>query len=148
MKIINRFVGEFFFLSNFYPSTLSFHGLIYPTAEHAYQAHKSEDLEIRKFISCAKNPMEAKKLGKCIPLKDDWGEKKVILMQEIIDEKFKNPILSEMLKATGNSLLIHENKFNDKFWGICAGKGENWLGKTLEDTRRKIIESEDLEFFG
>lgn len=140
-------MGEFFFLSNFYPSTLSFEGMIYPTAEHAYQAHKSIDVNVRKLISSAKTPMEAKKLGKCLPLEGGWHENKIILMQDIIKEKFKNPILSEMLRATNDSFLVHENKFNDKFWGICNGEGKNWLGKILENTRREIIESDDLNFF-
>lgn len=140
-------MGEFFFLSNFYPSTLSFGGLIYPTVEHAYQAHKSNDVDVRKLISVAKTPMEAKKLGKCIPLESDWHDKKIILMHDILKEKFKNPILSEMLRSTGDSVLLHENKFNDKFWGICNGEGQNWLGRLLEKSRRDIIESDDLIFF-
>lgn len=47
---INRFVQEYAFLSNFYPSIVQFEGLNYPTVEHAYQAAKSKEFFFRKLI--------------------------------------------------------------------------------------------------
>ena len=65
MTIIDRFTREtgYDFLSNFYPSTVSFEGMLYPTVEHAYQAAKTIDPKIREIIRKANGPGEAKKLG-------------------------------------------------------------------------------------
>ena len=40
-NVIDSFVGEYYFLSNFYPCSIEHDGLRYPSSEHAYQAAKS-----------------------------------------------------------------------------------------------------------
>lgn len=139
-EIIRRFTKEtgYDFLSNFYPSTVRFEGQLYPTVEHAYQAAKSLDSQIRKIILNAKSPAEAKKLGQGIKVRDDWNLVKVDIMRNLITEKFHNPFLCYRLVSTGNAQLIMENKWNDKFWGVCRGTGENWLGKILMEVREEI----------
>jgi len=139
MKYINRFVGQYSFLSNFHPSTLYLDAKAYKTAEHAYQAQKTDDNELKEAIRIAESPLNAKKLGKSAKLKIDWDSNKINIMRLIIKEKFKNPLLRELLKETAEHKLLHENKFNDKFWGICGGVGENWLGLILEDERESIF---------
>src|SRR4051812_21328901 len=44
---IAEFQGEYRFLSNFWPATVEFEGIRYPTAEHAYQAAKTLDAKER-----------------------------------------------------------------------------------------------------
>lgn len=127
------------FLSNFYPSTISFEGGLYPTVEHAYQASKSLNLDTRSLIKKAKSPYEAKKLGKSIIAREGWDDLKVDTMRFLINEKFKNPFLRYMLLLTDGYNLINENKWNDKFWGMTNGIGQNWLGKILEEVRSQII---------
>ena len=39
--MINSFVGPCRFLSNFYPSEITYEGITYPTVEHAFQASKT-----------------------------------------------------------------------------------------------------------
>jgi len=134
------------FLSNFYSSTISFDGDLYPTVEHAYQASKTLNLDSRRLIKNAKTPYEAKKLGQALVLRDDWDDVKVDIMRRLIKEKFKNPFLRYLLSLTDDYHLINENKRNDKFWGTTNHVGENWLGKILEEVRKDNIEEDSLEF--
>lgn len=143
MGKIDRFVGEHSFLNNFYTSTLLFNGRSYPTVEHAYQAHKSSTHEEHEVIRRASTPMEAKKLGKTMILPPDWGTKKVGLMKGILTAKFENPFLRELLKGTGDAELIHDNRFNDRFWGVCRGVGNNWLGRLLEEVRSEVLAEDE-----
>lgn len=133
------------FLSNFYPSTVSFENELYPTVEHAYQASKSLNVETRSIIKKAKTPYEAKKLGKSLILREDWDEIKIEIMRILINEKFKNPFLRYMLSLTNGYTLINENKWNDRFWGVTNGIGQNWLGKILEEVRSQIIVEDSSE---
>lgn len=139
-KIIDRFTREtgYEFLSNFHPSTVRFEGMLYPTVEHAYQASKTRDPKLRKIIASAPGPWEAKKLGKGLVLREDWEKIKTDIMRRLIREKFQNPFLSHKLLKTGDSQLVMNNKWNDRFWGICRGAGENWLGKILMDVREEL----------
>lgn len=41
--VIDRFSGEYRFLSNFYLAEVELDGEVYPTVEHAFQAAKSPD---------------------------------------------------------------------------------------------------------
>jgi len=146
-KIIDRFTKDcgYEFLSNFHPSTVRFDGVLYPTVEHAYQASKSLDPKVRDLIRRAKSPADAKKLGQGISLRPDWEEKKLQIMEGLIREKFENPFLRPLLLSTENSLLILNNKWNDRFWGVCRGIGENWLGKILMAERERIRCEENYE---
>jgi len=132
------------FLSNFHPSTITFEGSLYPTVEHAYQASKTLDVDCRRLIRSASSPNDAKRLGRSITLRHDWNEVKVQLMRFLVKEKFKNPFLRHLLVSTGDLRLINENRWNDKFWGMVDGAGENWLGKILEEVRSEA-KAEDYD---
>lgn len=43
MKSIDKFRGEYFFLSNFAPCKVTYKGKVFPTVEHAFQAAKCLD---------------------------------------------------------------------------------------------------------
>lgn len=141
MEKIDRFTKEsgYFFLSNFYPSTVRFEGKLYSSVEHAYQASKTTDEKIRELIKKSKSPGEAKKLGKSIILRSDWNDIRLGIMESLIREKFENPFLRPLLIQTGDAELILGNKWNDTFWGVCRGVGENYLGKILMKERERII---------
>lgn len=141
---IDRFTKEsgYDFLSNFYRSTISFEGKLYPTVEHAYQAAKSLDHDVREFIRLSKTPADAKRLGQGVLVRPDWNEVKVDIMRKLVREKFENPFLRPLLLSTGDAELILNNNWNDKFWGICRGVGENWLGKILCEERERIKNEE------
>lgn len=148
MTTIDRFTKQtgYDFLSNFYMSTVSFEGQLYPSVEHAYQASKSTDQSVREIIRKAKTADEAKKLGQGIKVREDWLDIRLNIMKSLIKEKFSNPFLTHRLLATGDSTLVLNNKWNDKFWGVCRGEGENWLGKILMATREEL-KQESLETF-
>ena len=50
--------------------------------------------------------------------------------------------LREQLLATGEAQLIEGNTWNDTFWGVCKGKGQNWLGRILVEVREELAEVE------
>jgi ribA/ribD-fused uncharacterized protein len=134
--MINLFRDEYFFLSNFYPVEIKLDGIVYPNAETAFQAQKTLDVEERHKFSMLKNPVQAKRLGRKVKLRDDWEEVKLEIMTEIVSQKFlQHPYLIEMLLQTGDEELVEGNKWGDRFWGVCKGKGENHLGKILMKIR-------------
>jgi len=131
------FNNEYRFLSNFYPSTISFCGHSYPAAEHFYQSCKTLDSSQQELIRDAKNAKEARQIGKKISIRDDWEDIKLIVMSVVVRAKFKqNKSLRQKLIATGTLKLIEANWWNDRFWGTdLKGNGENNLGKILEQVR-------------
>jgi ribA/ribD-fused uncharacterized protein len=137
-NVIDRFVGEFRFLSNFYASIIRFDGCSWPSVEHAYQALKSSDPITQRMIRTARSPGEAKKMGKLIVVRPDWDNVKVDVMQRLVWLKFENPFVRPLLLATDDVELIECNTWGDVFWGTCGGVGQNVLGKILMETRDKI----------
>lgn len=134
--MILSFRDEYFFLSNFYPVEIKLDGIVYPNAETAFQAQKTLDVEERRKFSMLKNPVQAKRLGRKVKLRDDWEEVKLDIMTEVVSQKFlQHPHLIEMLLQTGDEELIEGNKWGDRFWGVCKGVGENHLGKILMKIR-------------
>lgn len=127
---------RYFFLSNFYPVEIKLDGIVYPNAETAFQAQKTLDVEERRKFSMLKNPVQAKRLGRKVKLRDDWEEVKLDIMTEVVSQKFlQHPHLIEMLLQTGDEELVEGNRWGDRFWGVCKGKGENHLGKILMKIR-------------
>ena len=131
MKIIDDFHGENFFLDNFYPVSVQWRGTVYPSSEHAFQAAKCKHPADRlKFTALSAG--YAKAFGNRIPLRQDWENIKLGIMTEIVHLKFnQNPELIEKLLDTGGALLVEGNTWNDTFWGVCKGTGQNHLGKIL-----------------
>ena len=59
-------------------------------------------------------------------------------MYDVVKAKFSIKHLKEMLLATGNEELIEGNLWNDTYWGVCNGKGQNKLGKILMRVREEL----------
>lgn len=138
---ISEFRGEFLFLSNFYPSPLTYEGEEYATAEHAYQAAKCEDDIQHERIKLCETPALAKKMGRRVKLVHDWEEIKLRVMRDILWAKFAyNVELATKLLETKQRKLIEGNWWGDTFWGVCKGRGENHLGKLLMLVRDRIRE--------
>lgn len=136
--MIDSFCGEYRFLSNFYPSSIEYKGVKYPTVEHAFQATKSLDLDDRLFIAKLETPGKAKRAGRNLILRKDWEEIKIEVMRELLVLKFKDDSLANKLKKTEPHELIEGNTWGDKFWGVCNGEGQNWLGKLLMEIREEL----------
>lgn len=136
--MIDKFDGEFAFLSNFYPCTVRDGKLTFPSTEHYFQAMKTLDMVERINISRAATPGESKKMGRSVKLRPDWEEVKLSVMETALRLKFADPELAAMLKATGDEELVEGNWWNDTFWGVCNGVGENNLGKLLMKIRAEL----------
>lgn len=138
-KQILGFNGTHRFLSNFFPATVEYDGLEYPSTEHAYQAAKTEDPAQRRRIREVQKPGEAKRLGKQVKMRTDWEKIKIDVMRDLVRQKFsKHKDLREKLLETGDAYIEETNSWNDTFWGVCKGKGQNWLGKILMEVREEL----------
>jgi ribA/ribD-fused uncharacterized protein len=134
---IDRFSGEYRFLSNFYPVAIVLDGEQYSSVEHAYQAAKTLDpLKRKRFLNIS--APAAKRLGRSITLRPDWEDFKLDIMFNLLQRKFRNPELRRKLKDTGDAILIEGNHWGDTFWGICKGDGYNMLGQMLMLVRDEI----------
>jgi N-glycosidase YbiA len=142
--MINKFDGEHAFLSNFFECDVTFERITYPTAENAFQAAKVLDKEKRKeFINITAG--QAKRLGRKVDLREDWNSVRLNVMFRILCAKFfTNKELMQKLQDTGDEELVEGNTWNDTFWGVCNGKGENNLGKLLMHVRQ-LLNDYDLE---
>lgn len=138
---INSFSGKYHFLSNFYYSPFVYNEFTYPTAEHTYQSSKAITTSDWQLIATASSPGLCKKLGRKIKIKPNWNDIKLLIMADIIINKFsQNFELSYMLIDTYPRLLIEGNTWNDTFWGQCpVGRGKNWLGEILMEYREQLI---------
>lgn len=135
---IGPFKGEHRWLSNFWPALVKLDGFLYPTVEHAYVAAKTTDPMIRKVIQTTDKPGEVKRLGRQFDLREDWHDIKLQVMEDLLWQKFQDPVLKEQLLATGDEEIVEINTWNDTFWGQCKGKGQNHLGKLLMKIREAL----------
>ena len=141
--MINRFIGEYEFLSNFYPTPIYDNdGKEYPTVEHYFQAMKTFNLQKRELIRLAESPGKAKRIGRLVQLREDWEDRKLDIMEKALIQKFQIPELREKLLATGDEELVEGNFWNDTYWGVCKENGENHLGKLFMNIREKIRDGE------
>lgn len=143
--MIDDFRGHYFFLSNFSPSPIKHGGILFPTVEHAYQAGKIMDMQIRVSLADCPTPGDAKRFGRKMQMRPDWDAVKVQRMSTCLIKKFRDPLLRQRLLDTGSELLIEGNDWDDNFWGATdysvEGKiftGHNILGQLLMAHRLEI----------
>lgn len=137
--MIDKFEGQYRFLSNFWPCTVFYEGMIFPSSEHAYVAAKTLDVNKRAEIAEVETAGQVKRLGRKLVLREDWDEVKLSVMEEIVRNKFlQNPQLAGMLVDTGDEELVEGNTWGDVFWGECQGVGGNHLGKILMKIREEL----------
>lgn len=137
---IDSFHGEYRWLSNFWSVNIFFEGEWYTSVEHAYQASKTKDPNVRKEIRRAQTPGIAKRLARGLVgrLDPKWEEQRLKIMEELLRQKFAIPKLALLLDETGDVELIEGNTWNDRFWGVdLQGKGENNLGKLIMKIRKE-----------
>ena len=140
--MITKFRKEYFFLSNFYPCIVTYKGITYTTSEAAYQAQKTLDISEKREFSKF-DPKTAKEKGQTVDKRADWDDIKLEEMYYICKTKFiQNPELGKLLLETNDEELIEGNDWDDTFWGVCNGVGENHLGKTLMKIRDELSKLE------
>lgn len=146
IKTIRSFSGPHAFLSNFYPAPVQWRGIVVPTVEHGYQASKcalhSHGLNVARQLT----PTNAKKAVRSfgVPIRSDWDSIKLVVMWELLIQKFCIPELSDMLVATAKCKLVEENTWGDTYWGICNGRGFNHLGQLLMVIREMRVADTEI----
>lgn len=136
---IMSFTGEHRFLSNFYEEPVRIGSIEYQTAEHAYQSAKCFYESDACAVRSAYTPGAAKRLGQHVQLVPGWEESKRRVMLKVVTAKFlSNPELASRLLQTGDAELIEGNTWGDAYWGVCDGRGANYLGRILMVTRDAV----------
>lgn len=139
--MINQFIDEYYFLSNFSSYPVEYDGIRYDNSEAAFQAQKCKDYKDRLQFGSL-NSSEAKKLGRKVSLRPDWEDVKVQLMREIVYAKFEqNDDIREKLLLTGDEYLQEGNTWGDRVWGAVNGVGANLLGQILMEVREHFRET-------
>ena len=134
------FKDKMYFLSNMYPCsvTATYNGtrLTFTCVESAFQACKCM---ARANEFTVLDGYQAKKLGRQVPLRSDWNDIRVTIMDLLVRAKFEqNPtLIKELIHVEGE--ITEENTWNDTFWGISNGVGENNLGKILTKLRDEYL---------
>lgn len=130
--------GKYAFLSNYYTCDILYKGILYNSAETAFQLQKYP-LEQRKKY-CRLYPWEVKPLGRKAPINiEEWDAKKDEIMFEIVKCKFEQyPDLADKLIKITEPIVEH-NDWNDTYWGVCNGNGQNKLGQILAEIREILI---------
>ena len=116
--MIDKFKGEYRWLSNFWPARVRLDGVEFPTVEHAYQAGKVLDPEIREKIRCLPSAGDAKRFGKrfgkSVPFRPAWNDEfKISLMRNMLESRFarrsptRHSLLTRGLLLPENPLAVH-----------------------------------------
>jgi len=148
------FSGDLDFCSNMYPSPFDVlvqrgdtqKKLHFPTVEHWYVFWKCARWEDAETVLQMTKPGDVKRFGRHIKLNDWFEEKKLHIMHEGLQLKFKyHPDLRKRLLDTYPSPLEEGNTWGDKFWGVdyYTREGENNLGKLLMEIRDAYLKDKD-----
>lgn len=146
---IDRFRGQWSFLSNFQLCPITYEDDAYASVEHAFQAAKLVDRKERRLFQVPSTPSQAKMMGRGVSIRPGWDSLRERVMEELLRDKFYNFPYNEALMNTGESYLVEGNDWHDTFWGICDGtcprgphaeEGLNKLGDLLMKIRAELIQ--------
>ena len=145
VKFYDPRVGDFCGLSNLHPRPMTFEGVAYASAEHAYQAARAADPAVRAWLMAAPSPELVAAAGDALPPDDvagGWAEMHVPLMDRILRAKFlEHADLRQLLLSTGTAKIVEwapEDSAVARFWGEYEGIGENTLGIMLMRLRDEL----------
>jgi ribA/ribD-fused uncharacterized protein len=138
---IAGFFRDHRFMSNFHPARFLCKNMLWwESTEHFYQASKAVDTNTKLYIR-DQSFEDVKKVARKLPLRKDWDQVKIPIMQEALVYKFtQNSDLLDLLLATGDKNLSEANWWRDTFWGTYNGEGNNALGKLLMSLRLRYTE--------
>lgn len=135
--------------SNLYKRPVWFEGVLYPTAEHAYQAGKARRPEVAEWLMNAPSPALVAMAAHGLYYWDvtpGWSKTKFARMRAVLRAKFEQHAdLRALLIDTGDARLVEaasvDNAVN-RLWGEVNGVGENMLGRMLMELRAELREDE------
>lgn len=110
----------------------------FKSVEHAYVAAKTLDFDLQQTIADIKTPVDVKKFGRKLMLRDDWEDVKFSIMNDLLIQKFAQEPFKSQLLNTGDAYLEETNHWGDVIWGVCNGVGQNNLGHMLIHIRDDI----------
>lgn len=135
---VHGFFGEYRFLSNFWMSDMVIRGESFASVEHFFQACKATSESDFQLIRKMPKPGQCKAVGKQIKIRPDWDRVKFDIMLTGVRAKFtQNEHLGNLLIDTDGH-LEETNHWGDTIWGVCNGKGTNWLGQILMQVRKEL----------
>lgn len=106
---IERFQGEYEFLSNSCPSPIFFDGLSFSCSEAAFQTAKCERLSDKKRIAQG-DGSRAKSIAARIEPRPRQEEEQLCIMEAVLRTKFsRTSELARKLMDTNNVILIYGN---------------------------------------
>lgn len=142
-SIIGFYEREFYMFSNFSSFQVRWHGYLWPTSEHAYQAAKfvESDTAVADMIQSAASAHDAYKLAQRYQAHRaaDWDEIKTAIMYDICRHKLQqHTYIQEHLRLTGDETLVEDSP-KDSFWGWGPDRqGRNELGKIWMQLREEL----------
>lgn len=136
---IITFDGAHRWLRNEWACSITFEGITYPSAAHAFAASGTDDIKVRQKISKTEDWKKAEYIAKSASTNFTFDHTRVDKLAQILLIKFIEPGLRTKLKITDNHHLIYRNARNDTVWGVCNDRGFNFLGRTLMEVRSFII---------
>lgn len=135
-------------LSNLFPAPIKRNGIIYRSAEHAYQHAKAticKDPAIAHTVLREISPYDAMAAGKRVKLTSEWINMQIPVMEEILRAKLEQvSTFANELKATANHRLIENTHsafrgsgttYNSESIYMNSYPGSNQLRKLLEKIR-------------
>ncbi len=129
------------YLSPFSAHEVVIDGIVYKTAEHAYQVLRSIP-EVRQRIMDTKSPKDAWREGQISKERNelDPSHDKDVLMEKIFRAKLEqHQDIKDILLESGDAELLKVYP-TDYYWGTGAdGSGENRMGKLWMKLRTELI---------
>jgi ADP-ribosylglycohydrolase/predicted NAD-dependent protein-ADP-ribosyltransferase YbiA (DUF1768 family) len=138
VKTVDSFRGPYSFLSNSARIPIEIDGTRYPTLEHAYGAWRMADPDDAEAIRLVPTPVGAAVFRHltATELRPVSDAARLDYMRRLLEAKFAPGSLpAAWLQKTGRTNLVNNVWWNDRFWGVVSGAGDNHLGRLLEEVR-------------
>ncbi len=86
---INDFNGHYQFLNNDHPAWICYESILYPSANIAFHAARTNDPTIRQSLQNVESYQKLKEIALSIQNPGDWNSRRHRVMEKIIRDKFK-----------------------------------------------------------
>lgn len=131
--------------SNLFRRAVVFEGETFATSEHAYQAGKARNPDVRRWLMAAPTPALLAMAAHGLYTWDvapGWSRTKFDRMRGVLRAKFtQHDDLRHLLLSTGSARLVEaatvDNAVN-RLWGEVNGQGRNMLGTLLMELRDEL----------
>ena len=136
---IFKFKGQYEFLALDYPAPVKVKGYTYDNAKRAFAAIRFTDEEMLQMcITCDDKTLNyvIGTLNRGPFIEGDFALRVQDYLMIVIEEKFKDKHLRDLLLATGDEKIIYLDK--DIVLGVHKRQGSNLLGKCLMKVREEV----------